>query len=43
MELLIKCRAAREFAIQRHGDQKRQFTGEPYWHQPVADLALKPY
>lgn len=33
MELdLIKCRAAREFAIQRHGDQKRQFTGEPYWH-----------
>lgn len=29
---LPKIRAAREFAIKRHGDQKREFTGEPYWH-----------
>lgn len=28
--------AARAFAIERHGDQKRKYTGEPYWHHCVA-------
>jgi len=23
---------ARAFAIERHGEQKRKYTGEPYWH-----------
>lgn len=23
---------AKKFAIERHGDQKRKYTGEPYWH-----------
>lgn len=29
---LPKIRAAREFAIQAHGDQQRKYTTEPYWH-----------
>lgn len=31
---------AKQFAIKKHGDQKRKYTGEPYWHhcEEVANL-----
>jgi guanosine-3',5'-bis(diphosphate) 3'-pyrophosphohydrolase len=29
---------ARQFAIERHGEQKRKYTGEPYWHH-LRDVA----
>lgn len=31
---------AKQFAIEAHGDQKRKYTGEPYWHhlQSVAGI-----
>ncbi|WP_439357903.1 HD domain-containing protein [Bradyrhizobium sp. DASA03007] len=34
---------AREYAIKAHGDQKRKYTGEPYWHhlQEVATILLR--
>jgi len=36
-------RAAKQFAIMAHGNQKRKYTGEPYWHhlQEVASILLR--
>jgi (p)ppGpp synthase/HD superfamily hydrolase len=36
-------RRAKEYAIKAHGDQKRKYTGEPYWHhlQEVATILLR--
>lgn len=31
---------ARQFAIAAHGDQKRKYTGEPYWHHPASVAAI---
>jgi guanosine-3',5'-bis(diphosphate) 3'-pyrophosphohydrolase len=31
---------ARAFAIERHGEQTRKYTGEPYWHHPRAVARL---
>jgi (p)ppGpp synthase/HD superfamily hydrolase len=36
-------RAAKEFAIKAHGNQKRKYTGDPYWYhlQEVATTLLR--
>lgn len=36
-------RRARDYAIEAHGDQKRKYTGEPYWHhcQAVAQTMIR--
>jgi (p)ppGpp synthase/HD superfamily hydrolase len=36
MQLTPRQQQLLEFVKQQHGEQKRKYTGEPYWHHPLA-------